>query len=307
MRRRTFVSIASTGAIMSLAGCSSDEPEVGGSSENELSSDTQPTQSESADNEPTQSTQSDSSNNEQTKEPEASFEVVEYNLPETVAIDSSVSGNITVRNVGDAAGGATTQLYVQTPDSDWSVVNEYEIENLEAGGTTELSVEMSGFNYIDRYELALGNSDKTAVIQTVSAEIDWGNEYTTPDGYVIRIDRPELQDTYTTEGFDGKTEESPDNRGQWAFANVYVKNETGQSSYSPTGFSLITGSSQYDSRFILSDPINKGEKYDSGDLQPGIERSGWLAYELPENLSVSDLTMAWSTVNIGGEISVNWS
>jgi hypothetical protein len=266
---------------------------VSGSSEEESGDDTQSTQSESSDD-------------KEIQEGRASFDVVEYNLPETVSIGSSVSGSIVIRNTGDSAGGTTAPLYVRTPDSDWSLVNEYDIEDVGAGETTMLSVEIDNLEYINRYEFAIGQSDNTAVIQTISAEIDWGNEYTTPDGYIIRVDRPELQNTYTAEGYGGETEESPEDRGQWAFTDVYVKNETGQSEYSPTGFSLVSGSSQYDSTILFSDPVNKGERYESGDLQPGIERSGWLAYELPSDLSVSDLTMAWSESTIGGEISVKW-
>jgi hypothetical protein len=293
MQRRAFTSIVSVGIVTSIAGCSSDSPE-GSDADGEESNDD------------TQSTQSDSSDEQQSQDGEASFEVVEYDLPETVSIGSSVSGSIVIRNAGDTAGETTAPLYVRTPDSDWNLVNEYDVEEVEPGETARLNIETNTLEYINRYEFALGRSDNTAVIQTVSAEIDWGSEYTTPEGYVIRVDRPELQNTYTAEGYDGETEESPEDRGQWAFVNVYVKNETGQSEYSPTGFALVSGSSQFDSTILFNDPVNKGDQYESGELQPGIERSGWLAYELPADLSAGDLTMAWSKSTIGGEISVNW-
>jgi len=285
--------MVSAGIITSIAGCSSDSPEVSEGNEEDTGSDTQ-------------STQSDSSNGDQSQDGESSFELVEYDLPETVSIGSSITGTIVIRNTGDSTGETTAPLYIRTPDSDWNLVNEYSVEDVEPGETASLSVEIDDINYINRYEFALGQSENTAVIQTISAEIDWGSEYTTPNGYVVRIDRPELQNTYTAEGYNGETEESPEDRGQWAFANVYVKNETGQSAYSPTGFSLVSGSAQYDSEILFNEPVNKGDKYESGELQPGIERSGWIVYELPADLSVSDLTMAWSKSTFEGEISVNW-
>jgi len=287
------MSMVSAGIITSIAGCSSDSPEVSEGNEEDTGSDTQ-------------STQSDSSNGDQSQDGESSFELVEYDLPETVSIGSSITGTIVIRNTGDSTGETTAPLYIRTPDSDWNLVNEYSVEDVEPGETASLSVEIDDINYINRYEFALGQSENTAVIQTISAEIDWGSEYTTPNGYVVRIDRPELQNTYTAEGYNGETEESPEDRGQWAFANVYVKNETGQSAYSPTGFSLVSGSAQYDSEILFNEPVNKGDKYESGELQPGIERSGWIVYELPADLSVSDLTMAWSKSTFEGEISVNW-
>ena len=297
MQRRRFTAILGTGVTTAIAGCSSDSPE----------SDTD-NSSESTDNN-NQDQQSDSTNDESGRDGEASFEVVEYDLPETVSIGSTLSGTILVENVGDAAGGFNKPLYIRTPDSDWTQVEEYSVENIEPGGGARLNLETGNLQYINRYEFALGQSETTAVVQTVSANLDWGTEYTTPEGYRIRVDEPNLQSTYTYEAYGGGTEEkSPEDRGQWAFVNVYTKNETGQTAYSPLGseFSLITGNSQFDSTFLINDPVDKGEQFEGGELQPGIERSGWVVYELPADVSVSDLTMAWSKTTIGGEISVNW-
>jgi len=48
------------------------------------------------------------------------------------------------------------------------------------------------------------------------------------------------------------------------------------------------------------------DEFEPGELQPGIERSGWIAYQIPSNISVSDLTLAWSKTTLNGEIVVNW-
>jgi hypothetical protein len=297
MQRRRFTAIVGTGVTTAVAGCSSDSPES--------EADGSP-ESTDANN---QDQQSDSTNDGSNQGGEASFEVTEYEIPETASIGSTVSGTILVENVGGSTGGFTTPLYIRTPDSDWTQVNEYTAENVEPGETAQLNVEISNLQYINRYEIGLGQSENTAVIQTVSASLDWGTEYTTPEGYRIRVDEPNLQSTYTYETYSGDTEEkSPEDRGQWAFVNVYVKNETGQTEYSPLSdeFALVTGNSQFDSTFLIDDPVNKGEQFEGGELQPGIERSGWIVYELPADLSTSDLTMAWSNTTYGGEISVNW-
>jgi len=297
MRRRRFAATVGAGVIASIAGCSSDSPETtDGSSSDSSDGNTDGSNSESTDDQSTQGG-------------EALFEVTGYDLPETASIGSTITGTITVENVGDAAGSFNSPLYVRTPDSNWTELNEYSAEDVEPGGRVELSVEVSGLQYINRYEVSLGQSDTSAVVQTVSASKDWGTEYTTPEGYRIRVDEPELQSSYAYENYSGETEQqSPENRGQYAFVNVYVKNETGQAAYSPLSseFALVSESSQFDSTLLLNDPINKGEQFEGGELQPGIERSGWIAYELPADLSVSDLTMAWSKTTFGGEISINW-
>jgi hypothetical protein len=91
--------------------------------------------------------------------------------------------------------------------------------------------------------------------------------------------------------------------------NVWVKNETGQTNFSPlvSDFGLLYGNSQSDGDTILIDePVDKEQPFDGGELQPGVERSGWIGYQLPEDLSLSDLTMAWSEQIIGGQIAANW-
>ena len=90
---------------------------------------------------------------------------------------------------------------------------------------------------------------------------------------------------------------------------MYVKNETGQAASSPLALdmALIYGNSQSDGDTVLIDePTNKGEPFDGGELQPGIERSGWIAYQVPSDISTDDLTMAWSDTTFDGEIAVNW-
>lgn len=291
MKRRSFAATVGIGVIASISGCSSESSESTGGSNSESPDDT---------------TQ-DSSGSEPGGD--SSFEVTSYDLPETASLESTVEGTITVENVGDSSGGFTSPLYIRSPNSDWVEIGEYTAENIEAGESVAVDVEITGLQYINRYEVALGQSERTHIVQTVSANLDWGTEYSTPEEYRIRVDEPELQNSYAYENFQGETEQqTPEDRGQYAFVNVYSKNETGQTAYSPLSneFALVSDSSQFDTTYLLNDPTNKGEQYDGGELQPGIEREGWIVYELPADLSVSDLTMAWSKTTFGGEVSVNW-
>jgi len=163
---------------------------------------------------------------------------------------------------------------------------------------------------MNRYEIRLGTFDQTATIQGVSATVPWGDEYTTPEGYRIRVEQPDVQPTYESEDYDGSiVDVEPESGGQWAFATIWVKNETGQASYSPLAseFGLLYGNKQADGeRFLVDDPINRGDPFEAGELQPGVERSGWIAFQVPDDLGVDDLTMAWSEDTYDGQISVRW-
>lgn len=189
-------------------------------------------------------------------------------------------------------------------------MGEAEFGTIQPGEAAEVTGDEFVYRYINRYEYRLGDFQQTTILQTVSAQIDWGVEYTTPSGYVIRVDEPDLQSSYEYENYSGEVStKEPDNGGQWAFVNAYVKNETGQANFSPlvSEISLLYGNSQADGETILiDDPINKGEPFEGGELQPDIERSGWIAYQIPSDISSDQLTMAWSKTTFEGEIAVNW-
>lgn len=299
MDRRRFVQLIGGSTLASVAGCSSDSPDTAGG--------------EGATQTPTETqTQTEPQTRTQTETPEpAEFEVVEYNIPETVEIGTEVTFEITIQNRGGQTGDFTEPLYYRTSDSEWQEGGDWVFRDVDPGeSVTGETDEPVVFDYIQRWEFRLGQSPKTAVLQTVSAKRQWGSEYTTPRGCRIRADTPTLQDSYEYEDFTGEIKnEEPENGGQWAFVNLWVKNETGQANYSPLSseFVLLYGESQSDGQTILvNEPINKGEPFDGGELQPGVERSGWILYEIPPGIVVDELTLAWSQDTFEGQIAVNW-
>jgi hypothetical protein len=240
---------------------------------------------------------------------EAEFELVSWNLPSEAELNTPVELGIVVENTGGTTEEFTAPLYERTPDSEYTKLVDAEFGTIQAGESIELVYDVS-YAFIDRFEYRLGDFQLTTVIQTVSASIDWGTQYTTPEGYVLRVDEPNLQDSYEYENYSGEVElNQPDNGGQWAFVNVTVKNETGKTAFSPlaSDINLLTGNSQADGETILfEEPINRGEPFDGGELSPGVERSGWIAYEIPSGVSVKDITMTWSDKTFEGELGVNW-
>jgi hypothetical protein len=51
---------------------------------------------------------------------------------------------------------------------------------------------------------------------------------------------------------------------------------------------------------------DNGSAFDGGGLQPGIEREGWIAYEVPADVELNDLEMAWSKDTLEGQIAARW-
>lgn len=302
MNRRNLLRNLTLIGSVAIAGCSSD----GGRDQDTSSGDEQ---SESDDGQSGDQT-GEESNGEDNQEGSTSFELEEWGVPSEVEINEAFTQSVTVTNTGDAAGELSTELYQRTPESDWTSVEDADFGTIEPGETATVSYEGISYRYVNRYEFRLADFEQTAVLQTVSAKLEWGTEFTTPNGYVIRVDKPEFQATYTYEDYSGASNEArPEDGGQWVFVNVYVKNETGQTAFSPlaSDFALIYGNSQADGETLLLDePAEKGEPFNGGELQPNVEREGWVAYEVPSELSVEDVRIAWSQTTINGPVSVNW-
>jgi hypothetical protein len=303
MQRRRFIALAGMSA---LAGCGSDGSDSDGAVDSTAKTDATPTRAET--NSPESPT--DTPTPTPTSEP-AAFELVSYDAPETVEIGADFTMEITIRNVGGQTGTYEDQLYVRGPESDWVESGSWTFTDVGAGETATASfTEPVRFDYLTRYEFRLGTFAETTAVQTVSATVTWGGEYTTPAGYRIRVEQPDVQPTYESEDYDGTiVDVEPENGGQWAFVTIWVKNEAGQANYSPLAseFGLLYGSKQADGETILvDDPINRDDPFDGGELQPGVERRGWIAFQVPDDLDVADLTMAWSQETYNGQIGVRW-
>jgi hypothetical protein len=296
MDRRTYLALAGSG-LVSLAGCSGGG---GGNAATETETAT-PTPTST----PTQ-TPTDTPTPTPTPEP-ANIALDQYEAPTEVEIGEEFDVTISVTNTGGQSTTYSAPVYLKTTDTSWQEVGSLDFGSVDPGETKQVTTEPFSLSYINRYEIRIGQSSQTAAIQTVSSRQNWGSTFETPEGYVIRVDEPEFTGAYRYETYSGDIEEQePEDGGQWVFVNVYVKNQTGSGSYSPTGFALLSGNSQYDSRFVLNEPIDYGEPYESGELQPGIERSGYVLYAVPDSVSLSDISIAWSTTTFNGDISVRW-
>jgi hypothetical protein len=264
---------------------------------------------------------SSNSSNEQSEQGQSSapvdFEIVAYNTPKTLEIGERGEIEITVHNAGERKADFRAPLYVRTPGREWEELGYWTASGVLSGFNETLQSPSGGitkpiqFDHIQRVQYRLGELSKSPVIQITPANLSWGEQYTTPEGYIIGINQPRLQDTYEHKKFGYTVSAEPDDGNQWVFVNAYVKNETGQTALSPFGsdFVLIYDNSQVRQNYDDSpfyDPINQGDEFEGGELQPGIERSGWIAYQIPSNISANEITIAWSKTTFDGDIIINW-
>jgi len=303
MDRRSVITSAAMLGAAAISGCTGNgdngEP------------DPEPESTEEPSTEDTEEPSNEDGESSQDESPaEAQFEFVEWNIPSEAEIDEAIEVGMVVENVGGQAGEYVAPLYERTPDSNWTRVSEVDFGTIQAGEEVEMVFEDVVYSYVNRYELRLGDFQQTSALQVVSAKLDWGAEYATPDGYRIEVERPDIEESYEYEDFSGSlSERTPDSGNVWAFVNVWVKNETGTTTFSPTtsDFSLRFENTQVDSSIVVTeDVVGRDQQYESGNLQPGVERSGWILYEVPDEVFGEDISIGYSQTTLDGDIIVNW-
>jgi hypothetical protein len=133
-RRQTLLGIGVIAASISTAGCSGDDLDSTSDDDSEQNSEDSPSDSDDpSDTSETYST--DSSDEGDTPEP-ASFEVVRYEIPDTVEIGEEVTLAITIENTGSEPGDYTALLYARVADSDWKEGEEWNFTDVEPGETS---------------------------------------------------------------------------------------------------------------------------------------------------------------------------
>lgn len=302
MNRRKVLLGSGVVLTSTLAGCTGNETGNGENSGNGNSTNPSNSGNNESDTEEPTDGGNGNTDNESAGEPE--FEVESLDMPEEVEVGEEWSWSITVANTGDADGTFETAVYVKTADTDFTEVGTIELE-IPAGGTATYESDTGTLRYITRATYRFEALDLEQEIQAVSRSLTFGESYRTPQDIVVTAHSIDLRDVYEYENYDGETAtEEASSGSQWAFLEFEAANESGSSEFVPLegDVSLIAGDTQYDSQYISKED----GKYEGGEVQPGITREGWIAYEIPSDLRVGDLEVAYSGSNFEGEWSVRW-
>ncbi|QLK25751.1 hypothetical protein HYG81_16980 [Natrinema zhouii] len=289
MNRRTVLLGSSTALSALLAGCSSDE--------NSDSSNGNGDGDEGGDGDGNQNNPSNESTGE------AAFELESLDMPDEVEVEQEWSWSVEIANIGDGDGTFETTVYAKVADTDFGEVGTIELD-IPAGETKTYESDAGHINYLTTRTYRFEALDTEHEIQAVSRSLSWGESYENPQGVVTTAHSIELRDVYSYEGWDGTTTEEASSGMQWAFLEFEATNESGSKEWVPFegDMNLLAGNSQYDYVYISKEQ----GAYKGGGVQAGITRSGWIAYEIPEDLNGDDLVVAYSGDNFDGEWSVRW-
>lgn len=297
MNRRGFLTTCATLSIGAIAGCSSGgDTSTDNTTTTRITSDVETTISETS-TEKTETT---------TEVGEPEFKLISFDAPKQVEIGKEFTIKAEIKNVGNAAGKFHSVISGKTVDSDWQKAGDIETEEIAPGETATWTSKTVTFSYQMQTTFRIEQLDKQFTIRSVSRKLAFGETFTSPEGVAVTVQKLELKTYYEYEDYDGNTAEKRAGDGkQWAFVYLKAKNETGESQFVPltTDVNLVAGNTQYDEAYINKE----ANKYDGGEVESGIVRKGWIAYEIPDDLSKADVRVAWSGEDINGKWSVRWS
>jgi hypothetical protein len=300
LRRRHY--LVTLGSAIATAGCSGE----GGSGGGSTAATSSPTESNRRGTDQQRATDTP----EPTETPvsgEASFEIVEYAFPGEIEAGKWFTPSITVRNTGGAPGTLEESLYYRVGNSDWVESGTWIFEDVAPG--EELTVNANddwAFSIVAELEFALGEREKTVTMETVPADLAFGESFLNIDDVKVTVSTVDLKGAYEYTDYNGDQtrKEAPDG-SQWGFVQIRAENTGDEAAFTPlaTDISIIAGNQQYDSTYV-----DKEESaYEGNEVQPGIVREGFIAYELPDNLSLGDLTVVWNSSGVYGDTVVRWS
>ena len=308
MQRRRFLTGLGTSVTLALAGCAGDdnEPDGGDSPDaGELTATLTATET-AAKTETQTETPAETSTETPTPEPEANYSLSVEGIPDSVEIGEEFTYGISVSNDGDGARTALVKLEISTRDNNqWATAWEEQL-NVAPGETRAVTTDPFSFERLGviewRFTLSAGEDHvERFTTEVLSATRAIGSSYVTPNDIRVQVSDINLKGAYEYTNYRDERDltEAPDGK-QWLFVWFEAENQSNGVEYLPFEFDVVVvaGNQQYDSVFI-----NKEEnKYNGGEVQPDIVRSGWIAYEVPDDLSLSDLEV----VHSGGDFDGNW-
>jgi hypothetical protein len=134
----------------------------------------------------------------------------------------------------------------------------------------------------------------------------WGNSFRTPTDLIVTAENPRLTDSYTYESFDGQTTEEAPTGQQFAFIDLTVENDAGESRTIPSSlaFELAAKGEQVEP---LNIEYERDNDYTGGnDVLDGVNTSGVLPYQIPAEATIDDLRLFYDDSIILGADVAEW-
>lgn len=242
-------------------------------------------------------------------EAKANLSLVSFTAPDEVQLDTNFTFEAKVKNTGGKSGKFNATLVGRESDSESFSSLGFNMAG-EVPANEEITFEKSlSANGISTMEVKLLGSEKSETIRIVPKKLSTGEEYVTANDIGITVQSVELKESYIYEGYMGERQVNEPDSGKYAFVNIKSQNqgELSQSLPFDMDFQLIADNRQYESTYLVYEPINQGQAYEGGEVQPSIIRDGYIAFNVPSDVQKEDISVVWNEIISMSEKSVYWS
>ncbi|WP_435155710.1 twin-arginine translocation signal domain-containing protein [Haladaptatus sp. DFWS20] len=301
MRRRRFLTVSGAAFVGgTLAGCTGSGPEDGGDG----NSTTKKANSSG------QTTGKPDDENSGGATTDGGFALVSANVPNEAVLGEQFKLEFTIKNNGNSAGAFQSPIEVNGSEGGSDQSGTIQTEKIPAGETTTWSTKLS-YPYVSTVTYKITAFEKSFSVKIVGPKLSTGETFLTPNEMAITIQDIVLTDHYRYQTGSGEMRDVEAGNGrQWAFVTVNAENKFRMRQSLPKGdtFSLVVGNRrQKPSNIAKSEGKYELERFGSRDVASGEGMSGWLAYEISADRSVSDLAVEWTGGDGSGSWSAQWS
>lgn len=235
-------------------------------------------------------------------ENDPAFELVHVEAPDEVSINEEFSLGVTVANVGDEDGRFVSPITVSAFGEDMGTAGVIHLD-VQAGAEATYTNDSVFFPYIADVTYRIAALDEAVDVRASAASLTYGDPWVTPDGILLTVHGVDIQASYEYER-NGTNEEPAPEGSQWAFVWVKARNvETKRERLPATrNINVLVNDQQFDDAFVR----READEYEDGQVDPGVVRSGWIAYELPADVDLEDFVVSYTDDDITGEWTGYW-
>ena len=236
--------------------------------------------------------------------PESDFALREIDFPETVESNQEWRWSATIENTGTEPGTSHFHAFVRLPGNEMDHIASITL-TLEPGEAGVFESPPEKRTYTTTHEYQFMHSDAVASVNVVPANLVVGDAYRTPNDIVLTVLDVDLREEYSFQDVMGNEQtRSADPGYQWAFITVDARNEREHRTTLPRreDLTLHHAGEAYDHTILQQ----KEGAYRARTVDPGSGRTGWIAFEVPEDVAIGELIVEYAGSDRDGPWGATW-
>lgn len=287
--RRRFVTVASASVVTGLAGCVDDGAPSDEGPTDESANDT--------DGEPSD----DGATNDTDAMDPASITATSIEAPSRADLGDPFDLEVTLRNDGQASGSYPLEVY-RRRGAEWERIHSEDV-SVEADATSSVTISGVNGSVVGPLRFRVGSDGPTAETAVGGAQRTVGERFTS-DGVAFSVDAIEYRREYVWQDDESERRVKAPDRQQYAWVTVTAENvaETRRDLPRPRDFSLLLQGDEYEP----ADIKRERDRYEGGSVLSGTQRSGWIAFQIPNQIPKDEVRIAWDHRSDEGELQAYW-